>query len=132
MQIIQKEISDLIPYVNNARTHSDGQIAKIASSIKEFGFTNPLLVDENYDLIAGHCRLDAAKQLGFDVIPCIVLSHLTQEQRTAVESACGKSSIAVVQGRAGTGKTTMLSAVKEAYEQQGYNVQGIAFTGQAA
>ena len=58
--------------------------------------------------------------------------HLTKEQCTAIESACSKSSIAVIQGRAGTGKTTMLSAVKEAYEQYGYKVQGICFTGQAA
>ena len=57
---------------------------------------------------------------------------LTQEQRIAIESACGKGSIAVVQGRAGTGKTTMLSAVKEAYEKEGWKVQGICFTGQAA
>ena len=78
-----KEISiNLIKkYTTNSRVHSKQQVQQVCNSIKEFGFTNPLLVDENNELIAGHCRLDAAKQLGYESVPCIVLSHLTKEQK---------------------------------------------------
>ena len=78
-----KKVSDLIPYVNNSRTHSDEQTTQIASSIKEFGFTNPVLIDESGGLIAGHGRLMAAKKLDLKEVPCIVLSGLTEAQKKA-------------------------------------------------
>ena len=78
-----KKVSDLIPYVNNSRTHSDEQILQVASSIKEFGFTNPVLVDPDGGIIAGHGRIMAAKKLDMDEVPCIELSGLTDAQRKA-------------------------------------------------
>ena len=83
MQIKTKLISDLIPYVNNARTHSDEQVTQIASSIKEFGFNNPILIDKDNGIIAGHGRLEAAKKLGYTEVPTIRLEHLTDTQRKA-------------------------------------------------
>lgn len=64
LKVVYRKTSDLIPYARNARTHSDEQVARIASSIKEFGFTNPILVDEENGIIAGHGRIAAARLLG--------------------------------------------------------------------
>lgn len=83
LKIIYKDINSLIPYVNNARTHSDEQVLQIASSIKEFGFTNPVLIDDTDGIIAGHGRLMAAKKLGLDTAPTITLAGLTDAQRKA-------------------------------------------------
>ena len=63
LSIEYKRVDDLIPYVNNSRTHSDEQVTQVAASIKEFGFTNPILIDESNGIIAGHGRLMAAKKL---------------------------------------------------------------------
>lgn len=76
-------IETLIPYANNARTHTKAQIDKIAASIREFGFTNPVLTDGKRGVIAGHGRILAGHQLGMDVLPTIELSHLTAAQRRA-------------------------------------------------
>jgi len=76
-------VQDLIPYANNARTHSDAQVAQIAASIREFGFTNPILTDGVRGIIAGHGRLLAARKLGMETVPIIELSHLTPAQRRA-------------------------------------------------
>ena len=76
-------IADLIPYINNSRTHSDEQTAQIAASIKEFGFTNPVLIDGDGGIIAGHGRVMAARKLKLEEVPCIVLSHLTEAQKKA-------------------------------------------------
>src|ERR1700690_1761170 len=76
-------IASLIPYARNARTHSDAQVAQIAASIREFGFTNPILVDGERGVIAGHGRLLAARKLGLTEVPTIELSHLTPAQRRA-------------------------------------------------
>ncbi len=76
-------IVDLIPYANNSRTHSDAQVAQIAASIKEFGFANPVLLDGERGIIAGHGRVLAARKLGLDEVPCIELKHLTKAQRKA-------------------------------------------------
>lgn len=83
MQITQKQVTELIPYVNNSRTHSDAQIAQIAASIKEFGWTNPILVDGTNGIIAGHGRLLAARKLGYTEVPTIELSDLTETQKKA-------------------------------------------------
>lgn len=83
----------LIPYARNARTHSDNQISQIAASIKEFGFTNPVLTDGENGIIAGHGRVMAARKLGMDVVPCIELSHLTEAQKRAYVIADNKLSL---------------------------------------
>jgi DNA modification methylase len=76
-------INRLVPYAKNARTHSPEQVAQIAASIVEFGFVNPILVDTNNGIIAGHGRLLAARQLGLAEVPVVVLDHLTETQRRA-------------------------------------------------
>jgi len=76
-------IEDLIPYANNTRTHSDEQVAQVAASINEFGFTNPVLVDDKNVIIAGHGRVMAARKLKMESVPCIRLSHLSDKQKKA-------------------------------------------------
>lgn len=83
MEITQRKTADLIPYVNNARTHSEQQVLQIAASIKEFGFNSPVLVDGENGIIAGHGRVMAAKKLGLDEVPAIELKHLTKTQKKA-------------------------------------------------
>ena len=83
MQITQKLVTELIPYVKNSRTHSDEQVAQIAASIKEFGWTNPILIDGDNGIIAGHGRLMAARKLGHDKVPTIELKDLTETQKKA-------------------------------------------------
>ena len=86
----ERNIKDLIPYANNSRTHSDEQINQIASSIKEFGFTNPVLIDEHGGIVAGHGRVMAANKLGIDKVPCIELNGLTDAQKKAYVIADNK------------------------------------------
>jgi len=83
IEIKYKKIEDLIPYVNNSRTHSDDQVAQIASSMKEFGWTNPILLDGENGIIAGHGRLMAAKKLNQIEVPTIELAGLTEIQKKA-------------------------------------------------
>lgn len=83
MTIIYKNVEDLIPYVNNTRTHSKEQVNQIASSIKEFGFTNPVLIDEQGGIIAGHGRIMGAKLLKMDEVPTICLDGLSEAQKKA-------------------------------------------------
>lgn len=83
MEIIYKKVDELIPYINNARTHNDEQVSQICASINEYGFTNPILIDENNSIIAGHGRLLAAKKLKMKEVPCIVLCGLTEAQKKA-------------------------------------------------
>lgn len=82
--IVYKDISTLIPYIGNSRTHSDGQVKQIAASIQEFGFTNPILIDEENSVIAGHGRIMAAELIEQKQVPCIVLSGLTNAQKKAL------------------------------------------------
>lgn len=77
------EVSKLIPYARNSRTHSEEQVIQIAGSIQEFGFTNPVLVGTDNDIIAGHGRVMAAKKLGISKVPCIRLGHLSDAQKKA-------------------------------------------------
>ena len=81
LRIQYRALDSLIPYERNPRTHSEEQIAQIAASIKEFGFTNPVLLDGENGVIAGHGRLAAARSLGLKTVPCIELGHLTPEQK---------------------------------------------------
>jgi ParB-like chromosome segregation protein Spo0J len=83
MKIEQLPTADLIPYARNTRTHSPEQVAQIAGSIREFGFTNPILIDAENGIIAGHGRVMAASKLGLAKVPCIRLAHLTDTQKRA-------------------------------------------------
>lgn len=76
-------ISKLVPYINNARTHSPEQINKLRSSLREFGFINPVIIDKDYGIIAGHGRVIAAKEEGIDEVPCVFVDYLTEAQKKA-------------------------------------------------
>jgi DNA methylase N-4/N-6 domain-containing protein len=93
MQYYLADINDLIPYIRNARTHSESQIAQIAASIKEFGFLSPILIAEDNTILAGHGRLAAARKLGLTKVPCVKESHLTETQRRAYIIADNKLSL---------------------------------------
>lgn len=84
------KVANLVPYARNSRTHSAEQVAQIAASIREFGFTNPLLIDERGGIIAGHGRLLAAQKLGFDEVPAITLQWLSDAQKKAYVIADNK------------------------------------------
>lgn len=90
MQIEELATDELLPYARNSRTHSAEQVAQIAASIKEFGFTNPVLVDADNSIIAGHGRVMAARRLSLKVVPCIRLTHLTEAQKRAYVIADNK------------------------------------------
>lgn len=88
--IEQLDVSVLVPYAQNSRTHSNEQIDQISASIKEFGFTNPILIDENGGIIAGHGRVMAAKSMGLKQVPCLRLAHLSENQKRAYVIADNK------------------------------------------
>lgn len=90
MKVEQRKIEALIPYANNSRTHSDEQVAQIAASVREFGWTNPILIDGQNSIIAGHGRLAAARKLGLAEVPVIVLDHLSDAQKKALVIADNK------------------------------------------
>ena len=83
MELENISVSDLVPFAKNSRTHDDAQVAQIAASIREFGFTNPVLIDEVNGIIAGHGRVMAARKLKLTEVPCIRLSHLSESQKRA-------------------------------------------------
>ena len=83
LKIEQRAIEALVPYARNSRTHSEAQVAQIAASIREFGFTNPVLIDADGGIIAGHGRVMAARKLGMEEVPCIELAGLSDTQRRA-------------------------------------------------
>jgi len=76
-------LDKLIPYARNAKVHSEAQISKVAASIKEFGFLNPILIDKDNSVMAGHCRLLSAKKLNLSEVPCLRIEHLTEPQKKA-------------------------------------------------
>ena len=84
LKIETRPVAKLLPYASNSRTHSDAQVAQIAASIKEFGWTNPILIDGDNTIIAGHGRLLAARKLGMEEVPAIVLDHLSKAQQRAL------------------------------------------------
>lgn len=90
LQIVYRSVDELVPYEKNSRTHSDEQIEKVIKSIKEFGWTNPILIDEEKGIIAGHGRLEAAKRLGMKEVPVIELTGLTEAQKRAYVIADNK------------------------------------------
>ena len=81
MQLVDTD--KLIPYVNNARTHNAQQITKLRSSLREFGFINPVIIDRNYNVIAGHGRILAAKEENIKEVPCVLVDYLTEAQKKA-------------------------------------------------
>lgn len=90
IKVEKRKVADLIPFARNSRTHSDEQIAQIAASIREFGWTNPILIDGKNTIIAGHGRLAAARKLDLAEVPAIVLDHLDEAQKRALVIADNK------------------------------------------
>lgn len=93
IKVIKKRVEELIPYSRNSRTHSDAQVTQIAASIREFGFMNPVLVDAENNIIAGHGRVLAARKLGLEEVPCVLHDHLTETQRKAYIIADNKMAL---------------------------------------
>lgn len=116
------DVDTLIPYVNNARTHSDEQVSQIAASIKEFGFNNPILVDGEKGIIAGHGRVAAAKKLGMDKVPVIELAHMTEAQKKAYILADNK--LAENSGW----DNDLIKLELEALREEGFDVNLIGFS----
>lgn len=83
MEIIKVRIEEITPYENNAKLHPEEQIAQIIESIHEFGFNDPIAIDENNVIIEGHGRFEAVQALGYEEVECIRLSHMTEEQKKA-------------------------------------------------
>lgn len=120
IEIIRTE--DLIPYARNSRTHSDDQIAQIAGSIREFGWTNPVLIDAEGTIVAGHGRVLAARKLGMEEVPCIRLGHLTPSQVRAYVIADNKLAL-----NAGWDEE-MLKAELESLKEDGIDLGLTGFT----
>ena len=114
-------VADLIPYASNSRTHSDAQIAQIAASIREFGWTNPILIDGDNTIIAGHGRLLAARKLGMEDVPAIILDHLSKAQQRALVIADNQLAL-----NAGW-DIGMLKAEIEDLNLEGFNLELLGF-----
>jgi hypothetical protein len=95
LAIKYKKTTELTAYAKNSRTHSDAQIAQLVASLREFGFTNPILIDGKNGIIAGHGRLKAAQELDYETVPTIELSELTEQQRRAYIIADNKLALNV-------------------------------------
>lgn len=119
-----QNVTELVPYARNSRTHSDEQIAQIAASIREFGWTNPVLVDKNNTIIAGHGRVLAARRLGMDEVPTLSLEHLTDAQVRAYVIADNKLAL-----NAGW-DDALLASELEALKQEGFELGIVGFTEQ--
>lgn len=122
IQITYKPVQDLIPYARNSRTHSDAQVSQIAASIREFGWTNPILLDGENGIIAGHGRLLAAQKLGETQVPTIELSHMTEAQKRAYVIADNKLAL-----NAGW-DDEMLMAEFEDLKDAGFDLELTGFT----
>ena len=114
MQLV--DISKLIPYQNNARTHSKEQINKLRSSLREFGFVNPVIIDREYNVIAGHGRIAAAQEEGITQVPCVFVDHLTEAQKKAYILADNRMAL-----DAGWDED-LLRVELEALEEMGYDL----------
>ena len=122
IQITYKPVQDLIPYARNSRTHSDAQVAQIAASIREFGWTNPILLDGENGIIAGHGRLLAAQKLGETQVPTIELAHMSEAQKRAYVIADNKLAL-----NAGW-DDEMLFAEFEDLKEAGFDLELTGFT----
>jgi len=121
LKIVYKQTTDLIPYARNSRTHSELQVGQIASSIKEFGFTSPILLDGENGIIAGHGRYQAALKMSMREVPTIDLSHLTEAQKRAYVIADNK--IALNSGW----DEQMLELEIQDLRDAGFNIDLLAF-----
>src|SRR6204780_1758821 len=121
-QIELRSIRALVPDVRNSRTHSDEQVAQVAASIREFGWTNPILVDGEGVIIAGHARLLAARKLGLEEVPVIVLAHLTPAQKRALVIADNKLAL-----NAGRDEDT-LRAELVSLQEEGFDLDVVGFS----
>lgn len=121
LKLVSVPLSNLKAYENNSRTHSDAQVKQIAGSIEEFGFTNPLLIDEDKNIIAGHGRLAAAKLLDMKEVPVLVLENLTKTQKKALVIADNKIAL-----NAGW-DTEVLQVELESLESEGFKLEAIGF-----
>lgn len=119
--IQKRPVAALIPYAMNSRKHEDWQVAKIAASIREFGWTNPVLIDEQGTIIAGHARVMAAAKLEIADVPCIVLGHLTSAQRRAYVIADNRLS------ELASWNIEFLAPEIEALKDQDYNIELTGF-----
>lgn len=122
LKIEMIETGDLIPYAQNSRTHSREQVTQIASSIEEFGFTNPVLIDENNGIIAGHGRVLAAKELEIEKVPCLKLAHLTAAQKKAYVIADNKIAL-----NAGWDEKLLKEQIESLQEEE-YDIDVIGFS----
>lgn len=120
--IEQLKIDDLLPYATNSRTHSPEQVAQIAASMVEFGWTNPVLIDANGTIVAGHGRVMAARKLGMDIVPCIRLAHLTPMQVKAYVIADNKLAL-----NAGWDEA-MLKAELDILKDEGFGLELTGFS----
>ena len=91
MNIVQRKVSELVPYSKNAKKHDKTQIANVAESIKQYGFVQPIVIDKDNVVVIGHCRLLAAKQLKMKEVPCVCVDDLTEEQVKALRIVDNKS-----------------------------------------
>jgi ParB-like chromosome segregation protein Spo0J len=121
-QIEKVAVEDLIPYAKNSRTHDDAQVAQVAASIKEFGFTAPVLIGKDNDIIAGHCRVMAARKLGLKEVPCIRLTHLTENQKKAYVIADNRLALN------SSWDIDMLKLEIDYLDDQSYNVNLLGFS----
>ena len=122
IQVVLRALESLLPCARNSRTHSDEQVAQVAASIKEFGWTSPILVDGEGTVIAGHARLMAARKLGMDQVPVIVLAHLTPAQRRALVIADNKLAM-----NAGWDET-MLREEMSSLDADGFDLAVVGFS----
>jgi len=121
IEIKYMDAKAITPYARNSRTHSDEQVAQVAASIKEFGWTNPILIDEKHTIIAGHGRLMAAQRLGFDEVPTIMLPNLTDAQKRAYVIADNKLAL-----NAGWDEEMLAVEIEELLDQ-GYDLDLTGF-----
>lgn len=121
-EVQEVAIDQLIPYVNNAKIHSDEQVTRIASSIREFGFLSPVLVDRDHNIIAGHGRVMAAKKLGLKKVPCVFIEGLTDTQRKAYILADNRLS------EMADWDTTLVAAELQALSEEGFDVDLTGFS----
>lgn len=91
MNVIQKKLSEIMPYVKNAKKHDKTQIANVAESIRQYGFVQPVVIDRDGVIVIGHCRALAAKKLGMETVPCVCVDDLTPEQVNALRLVDNKS-----------------------------------------
>lgn len=121
LKIAYKRVADLLPYARNARTHSDAQIAQIAASIREFGFTQPILLDGENGIIAGHGRWQAAFKMGMHEVPTIDLGHMTESQKKAYIIADNKLAL-----NSGWDEQLLELEIQD-LRDAGYNIEILAF-----